>query len=99
MEHRCHPARTHYLAITLTAAIKTEEAHLTEKFGRAYPEYREGRAAGGHRRFSFARAMRNREYRAVVGLLVVIGVLAWKMRRMAIIVFWPGDRRACCSGT
>jgi len=69
-----------YLAVTLTAAIKTEEAHLTEKFGRAYPEYREGRAAGGYRRFSVARAMRNREYRAVVGLLVVIGVLAWKMR-------------------
>jgi protein-S-isoprenylcysteine O-methyltransferase Ste14 len=69
-----------YLAITLTAAIATEEAHLTEKFGRAYPDYREGWAADAHRRFSFARAMRNREYRAVAGLLVVIGVLAWKLR-------------------
>jgi protein-S-isoprenylcysteine O-methyltransferase Ste14 len=68
-----------YLAITLTAAIATEEAHLTEKFGSAYPDYREGRAAA-RRRFSFARAMRNREYRAVAGLLVVIGVLAWKLR-------------------
>ena len=28
-----------YLAVTLTAAIRTEEAHLTEKFGAAYPEY------------------------------------------------------------
>jgi protein-S-isoprenylcysteine O-methyltransferase Ste14 len=69
-----------YLAITLTAAIATEEAHLTEKFGSAYPDYREGRAAAARRRFSFARAMRNREYRAVAGLLVVIGVLAWKLR-------------------
>ena len=33
-----------YLAITLTAAMRSEEAHLTEKFGAAYPAYREGRA-------------------------------------------------------
>src|SRR5215207_3571431 len=32
-----------YLLITLTAAIRTEEAHMTEKFGSAYPEYRAGR--------------------------------------------------------
>jgi protein-S-isoprenylcysteine O-methyltransferase Ste14 len=36
-----------YLAITLTAAIRTEEAHLTEKFGAAYPDYREYRAMIG----------------------------------------------------
>ncbi len=37
-----------YLAVTITAAIRTEEAHLTEKFGAAYPEYRpvEGRPPG-----------------------------------------------------
>lgn len=69
-----------YLAITLTAAISTEEAHLTEKFGAAYPAYRDGRAAGERRRFSFARAMRNREYRAVAGLLLVMALLAWKAR-------------------
>jgi protein-S-isoprenylcysteine O-methyltransferase Ste14 len=67
-----------YLLVTLTAAIRTEEAHLTEKFGAAYPAYREGRGEGASRRFSLARAMRNREYRAVVGLLVVLAVLAWK---------------------
>lgn len=67
-----------YLAVTLTAAISTEEAHLTEKFGEAYPEYREGRAAGVTRRFSLARAMKNREYRAVIGLLVVLALLSWK---------------------
>lgn len=69
-----------YLAITLTAAISTEEAHLTEKFGSAYPAYREGRAAGERRRFSFARAMKNREYRAVAGLAAVLAFLAWKSR-------------------
>jgi len=67
-----------YLAVTLSAAIATEEAHLTEKFGGAYPAYREGRAAGGQRRFSLARAMRNREYRAVIGLLAVLALLSWK---------------------
>jgi protein-S-isoprenylcysteine O-methyltransferase Ste14 len=67
-----------YLAVTLGAAIATEEAHLTEKFGGAYPAYREGRASGERRRFSVARAMRNREYRAVIGLLAVLALLSWK---------------------
>ncbi len=67
-----------YLAITLTAAIRTEESHLTEKFGAAYPDYRAGRTATRERRFSFARAIRNREYRAMIGLMIVIGVLALK---------------------
>jgi protein-S-isoprenylcysteine O-methyltransferase Ste14 len=67
-----------YLAITLTAAIRTEEAHLTEKFGAAYPEYRAGRTATASRAFSVSRAMRNREYRALIGLVLAIGVLAVK---------------------
>jgi len=67
-----------YLAVTLTAAIRTEEAHLTDKFGEAYPDYRAGRVAAEARRFSLARAMRNREYRAIVGLLIAIAVLALK---------------------
>lgn len=66
-----------YLALTLTAAIRTEEAHLTEKFGAAYPEYRAGRHSV-QRRFSFERAMRNREYRAAIGVLVVLAILWWK---------------------
>ena len=69
-----------YLAITLTAAIRTEEAHLTDKFGGAYPAYREGRGLVEQRGFSVARAMRNREYRAILGLLFVMVVLAWKAR-------------------
>jgi protein-S-isoprenylcysteine O-methyltransferase Ste14 len=69
-----------YLLITLTAAVRTEEAHLTEKFGAAYPAYRAGHAREEGRRFSVARALRNREYRAVLGLLVVLLFLAWKAR-------------------
>jgi hypothetical protein len=67
-----------YLLVTLSAAIATEEAHLTEKFGSAYQAYREGRADAVERRFSLTRAMRNREYRAVVGLLAVLALLSWK---------------------
>src|SRR5690242_11354128 len=60
-----------YLAITLTAAIRTEEAHLTAKFGSEYPDYRNGKVTDT-RSFSFARAMRNREYRALTGFLAVL---------------------------
>jgi len=67
-----------YLAITLTAAVRTEEAHLTEKFGAAYPDYRAGRTATVSRGFSFARAMRNREYRAVIGVLLALALLVLK---------------------
>jgi protein-S-isoprenylcysteine O-methyltransferase Ste14 len=67
-----------YLAITLTAAVRTEEAHLTDKFGETYPAYRAGKSDTAARRFSLERAVRNREYRAVAGLLVVLAVFAWK---------------------
>jgi protein-S-isoprenylcysteine O-methyltransferase Ste14 len=67
-----------YLGATLAAAIKTEERHLTEKFGDAYPDYRRGRAAGASRAFSASRAMRNREYRAVGGLVAALALLALK---------------------
>ena len=70
-----------YLAVTLTAAIQTEEAHLTEKFGAAYPDYRAGRGAEVERPFSLDRALRtNREYRAAAGVLIVLVVLLLKMR-------------------
>lgn len=70
-----------YLGVTLTAAIRTEEAHLTEKFGAAYPEYRRGQTGAAPRGFSFTRAMRNREYRAMSGLAIVLVILAWKAYR------------------
>ena len=68
-----------YLALTYGAAIRSEEAHLTEKFGAAYPEYREGRSGLADRRFSLQRAVRNREYRAALGLLLMLALLAWKV--------------------
>lgn len=70
-----------YLTVTISAAIRTEEAQLTERFGQQYPSYRQGRAQGARRRFSLARAMRNREYRALLGLVLALALLAWKTTR------------------
>lgn len=65
-----------YLAVTITAAVRSEEAHLTDKFGGHYPAYREGTAAPAKRRFSVERAMRNKEYRAFLGFVAVLALLA-----------------------
>jgi protein-S-isoprenylcysteine O-methyltransferase Ste14 len=70
-----------YLLVSITAAIRTEEAQLTERFGQQYPAYREGRTTAAARRFSVTRAMRNREYRAMLGLGVALGLLALKAAR------------------
>ena len=67
-----------YLALTIGAAIRSEERHLTEKFGSAYPDYREGRQQEIARRFSLERAMRNREYRSMAGLAGMLALLIWK---------------------
>ncbi len=68
-----------YLALTYTAAIRREEAFLTQKFGAAYPDYKAGRLGGVARTFSVERALRNREYRAVAGIAVALSVLAVKL--------------------
>jgi protein-S-isoprenylcysteine O-methyltransferase Ste14 len=70
-----------YLLVSITAAIRTEEAQLTERFGQQYPAYRAGRTTAAARRFSVTRAMRNREYRAMLGLGVALGLLALKAAR------------------
>jgi protein-S-isoprenylcysteine O-methyltransferase Ste14 len=71
-----------YLATTLTAAMKSEEAFLRRTFGDQYDLYRQGVAAArtqaSPRQFSVAQAVSNREYRAVVGLLVAMLLLALK---------------------
>jgi protein-S-isoprenylcysteine O-methyltransferase Ste14 len=67
-----------YLGVTIAAAIRSEEAHLTEKFGGSYPAYREGTSAPAAREFSFERAARNREYRALAGLIAVWALLTAK---------------------
>jgi protein-S-isoprenylcysteine O-methyltransferase Ste14 len=71
-----------YLVVTIGAAIRTEEAHLTEKFGGEYDAYRQGRADPVLRRFSIARAIRNREYRAALGFACVLAILALRSLRV-----------------
>jgi len=72
-----------YLAATLIIAARREELFLRAKFGAAYAKYRGDATASTssapdvHRRFSFARASANREYRAAVGLLIALAGLAW----------------------
>jgi hypothetical protein len=73
-----------YLAVTLTAAVKSEEAFLRRTFGDRYDDYRRGRkAADGagaatSRRFSLERAAANREHRTLVGLAVAVLLLVLK---------------------
>lgn len=68
-----------YLILTLTAAMRSEEAHLREKFGDAYDAYAEKRAAPMDRAFSWARAMHNREHHTIAGLLAGLSLLAIKL--------------------
>jgi protein-S-isoprenylcysteine O-methyltransferase Ste14 len=65
-----------YMGSTIAAAIRTEEAFLRRAFGSTYDEYLDSRAEPMVRRFSMARAMRNREHRAVAGLLAGFALLA-----------------------
>lgn len=70
-----------YLAATLTAAIRSEEAFLRRTFGAEYVHYRRGDAAdagSAGRRFAGSQAIANREHRAVAGLLIAIGLLLLK---------------------
>jgi hypothetical protein len=74
---------TLYLVITLTAAVRNEEAFLRRTFGEGYDRYRRGTNAprsgdAAERRFTVARAIANREHRALVGLAVAILLLALK---------------------
>ena len=78
-----------YLAITVAAAIRTEERTLTDKFGDQYRAYREGRTSSGaapvDRPFRWARVIANREYRAVAGLLLGALVLYLRLDRKSVV--------------
>ena len=67
-----------YLLLTLTAAMRSEEAHLREKFGDAYDAYVEKRSAPMDRPFSWARAIHNREHHTLAGLFGGFVILALK---------------------
>lgn len=68
-----------YIGATIPAAIRAEEAFLRRTFGDAYDRYREARVPAADRRFSLARAWRNREYRAIAGLAGGFALLALKI--------------------
>jgi protein-S-isoprenylcysteine O-methyltransferase Ste14 len=68
-----------YLAATLAAAMRRERSFLEQAFGDRYQAYRSGRELNQSKRFSVDRARRNREYRAVAGLVAVATILAAKV--------------------
>jgi protein-S-isoprenylcysteine O-methyltransferase Ste14 len=68
-----------YLGATLTAAIRTEEAFLRRTFGDSYDRYARAKDYDGARRFSLERAVRNKEYRAVLGTLGGFALLALRL--------------------
>ena len=59
--------------------IRTEEAFLRRAFGDTYDRYQRSEAEPMRGASASARAMRNREYRAVAGLLVGFALLALKV--------------------
>ncbi len=68
-----------YLGVSLTAAIRHEDAWLADRFGAEYRAYRDRSAAPVLRAFSMRRAVTtNREYRAAVGLVIAAGLLVIK---------------------
>jgi protein-S-isoprenylcysteine O-methyltransferase Ste14 len=67
-----------YLAVMLTAAIKSEEAFLRSTFGDEYDRYRRGSHLPQQKAFSFSQAMANHEPRAIAGLALAILLLALK---------------------
>ncbi len=67
-----------YMTATITAAVRQEEAFLRGRFGDEYDAYASRRAPAMTRRFSFERAWRNREYRAVGGFAVAVALLIVK---------------------
>ena len=70
---------TIYMIATLTAAVRSEEAFLQREFGDTYDRYRRSAAEPSARRFSIARARRNREYRALLGVFGGFAFLALKI--------------------
>ena len=67
-----------YLVPTLVSAIRHEEANMRAAFD-SYDAYAHSRATPMDRAFSMERAFRNKEYRAIAGLVVMAAVLAFKV--------------------
>jgi len=69
-----------YLALALTAAIRSEEKTLDERFSGEYAAWREGRTSAVERPFSFKRVLANREHRAVLGFVAGFLLLFLRMK-------------------
>ncbi len=67
-----------YLGVTIVAAIRHEEAGMRTRFGDQYDAYLQSRAQPVDRTFSLERAMRNKEYRAIAGLVVMAAIFGMK---------------------
>lgn len=67
-----------YLVSTIVSAIRHEEANMRADFGDGYDAYLSSRATPVDRAFSLERALRNKEYRALVGLAVVAAIFTFK---------------------
>jgi protein-S-isoprenylcysteine O-methyltransferase Ste14 len=67
-----------YLAATVIAAIRHEEAGMRARFGDQYDAYLQSRAQPVDRPFSLGRAMRNKEHRSIAGLAIVAALFAMK---------------------
>ena len=67
-----------YLPVTLLAAVRIEQIGLRTTFGREYVLYEKGITNTVGRRFCVSRVLKNREQRAVMGLLAVVLILAIK---------------------
>jgi protein-S-isoprenylcysteine O-methyltransferase Ste14 len=67
-----------YMIVTIASAIRHEEAGMRAAFGDQYEAYAQSRAACVARPFSFARAIKNNEHKAVAGLAAVAVILAAK---------------------
>lgn len=65
-----------YMAVTITAAIRHEDAYLRGRFGAEYDRYRRG--ASTPRAFSVRQVKVNREHRAALGLVGAALLLLWK---------------------
>ena len=68
-----------YMGSTIAAAVRAEEAQMRHAFGSTYDDYQASRAEPMARPFSVARAIRNREHRAIAGLLAGFALLAFKV--------------------
>jgi protein-S-isoprenylcysteine O-methyltransferase Ste14 len=68
-----------YLGSTITAAILTENAFLRQRFGADYAAWQSGTLPAVARPFSLERVLRNREYRALAGLIFGAGLLVVKV--------------------